>query len=200
MRGGSILSLKEQFYSVLVVSSSENFNSALSEMLPKSKYSPVHIVSDVSSAKRCLTERSYDFVIVNSPLHDDTGIRYAIDTAGSRNTAVLLLIRTDMHDDIHARVVSHGVFTLPRPTSKATFTTALNWLASARERMRRFEKKALSIEEKMEEIRLVNKAKWLLISELKMDEPTAHRYIEKQAMDRCVSKLIVAGEIIKTYS
>ena len=58
----------------------------------------------------------------------------------------------------------------------------------------------MQIEEKMEEIRIVNRAKWLLISELKMDEPQAHRYIEKQAMDRCISKREVADEIIKTYS
>ena len=67
-------------------------------------------------------------------------------------------------------------------------------------RLRKSEKKALSIEEKMEEIRIVNRAKWLLISELKMDEQGAHRYIEKQAMDRCISKRIVAEEIIKTYA
>ena len=52
----------------------------------------------------------------------------------------------------------------------------------------------------MEEIRIVNRAKWLLISEIKMDEPNAHRYIEKQAMDRCVSKRVIAEEIIQTYS
>ena len=52
----------------------------------------------------------------------------------------------------------------------------------------------------MAEIRLVNKAKWLLISELKMSEPDAHRYVEKQAMDRCVTRRRIAEEIIKTYS
>ncbi|MBR6052916.1 MAG: ANTAR domain-containing protein, partial [Clostridia bacterium] len=64
---------------------------------------------------------------------------------------------------------------------------------------RKNQKKTLSIEEKMNEIRLVNRAKWLLISELKMTEANAHRYIEKQAMDRCVSRRRVAEEIIKTY-
>ena len=73
-------------------------------------------------------------------------------------------------------------------------------LLSTREKLRKTEKKTLSIEEKMEEIRIVNRAKWLLISELKMDEQGAHRYIEKQAMDRCVSKRVVAEEVIKTYS
>jgi response regulator NasT len=32
-----------------------------------------------------------------------------------------------------------------------------------------------------------------------MDEPQAHRYLEKQAMDRCIPKREVALEIIKTY-
>ena len=73
-------------------------------------------------------------------------------------------------------------------------------MSSARERLRKSEKKALSIEEKMEEIRIVNRAKWILIRELKLDEPEAHRYIEKQAMDRCISKRIIAEEIIKTYA
>ena len=52
----------------------------------------------------------------------------------------------------------------------------------------------------MEEIRIVNRAKWLLIDSLKMSEPDAHRYIEKQAMDRCVSKKEIAESIIKTYN
>ena len=79
-------------------------------------------------------------------------------------------------------------------------TQALSWMVSARERMRHFEKKSLSIEQKMEEIRIVNRAKWLLISELKMSEPEAHRYIEKQAMDSCVARRKIAEEIIRTYS
>ena len=47
---------------------------------------------------------------------------------------------------------------------------------------------------------MVNRAKWILISELKMSEPDAHRYIEKQAMDCCVTKQTIAEDIIKTYT
>ena len=61
------------------------------------------------------------------------------------------------------------------------------------------EKKTASIEEKMEEIRLVNRAKWLLIGQLKMTETEAHRYIEKQAMDRCVTRREIAESILSTY-
>ena len=194
------MSLKERVYSVLIVSAAESFNDALSALLPNSKYSPTNFVSNISAAKRALAERAFDFVIINSPLPDDIGTRFAIDTGSSKETVVLLMVRAELQAEIYDKVAEHGVFVLPKPTSKPTMAIALSWLSSAREKLRKTEKKTLSIEEKMEEIRIVNRAKWLLISELKMDEQGAHRYIEKQAMDRCVSKKVVAEEIIKTYS
>ena len=117
----------------------------------------------------------------------------------SKGTVVLLFVRAELYDDVREKVVEHGVFTLSKPVSRPQLSLSLDWLASARERLRQLEKKTLSVEEKMEEIRIVNRAKWLLISELQMDEPQAHRYIEKQAMDRCISKKEVAEEIIRTY-
>lgn len=194
------MSLKERVYSILVLSATESFTSAFSNLIPESRYSPVHIASSVSAAKRLIADHTFDFVIINSPLPDDTGVRFAIDSCAGKGTVVLLLVKNDIHDDVHDKVAEHGVFTLPKPTSKPTLLQALGWMESARERLRQFEKKSLSLDEKMAEIRLVNKAKWLLISELNMSEPDAHRYVEKQAMDRCISKRLVAEDIIKTYS
>ena len=65
--------------------------------------------------------------------------------------------------------------------------------------MRKTEKKTLSIEEKMAEIRLVNRAKWLLIERENMTEAEAHRYLEKRAMDLRVSRVEVAKQVIQTY-
>ncbi len=193
------MSLKEKVYSVLVVSASEKFNQALPEVFPVSTFSPINFVSDMSAAKRAVSERAFDFIIVNSPLPDDTGVRFAIDTVSSYNTVVLFLAKAEQYSDAYDRLAEHGVFLLQKPLSKAVFQIASGWLVSARERVRKTEKKTLSIEEKMNEIRVVNRAKWLLISEVKMTEPDAHRYIEKQAMDRCIPRRQVAEEIIKTY-
>ncbi len=194
------MSLKEQVYSILVVSASNSFNSALAEMLPESKYYPVNTVSSISAAKRAIAERAFDFVLINSPLPDDSGIHFAIDTCTLRETAVLLLARNDIHDEIYDKVAEYGVFTLAKPTSKPIMALALRWMASTRAQLRKLETKSLSVEEKMEEIRIVNRAKCLLISELKMSEPDAHHYIQKQAMDRCISRREAAERIIITYS
>ena len=192
------MSLKEQVYSVLVVSASEKFNQAISEFFPLPVFCPVRVVSNISAAKRAIAERDFDMVVVNSPLPDDTGICFSIDTVGANGTVVLFLVRSDQFAESYDRLAEHGVFLMQKPTQKSVLQLASGWLISARERIRKTERKTLSIEEKMNEIRLVNRAKWLLIGELKMTEPDAHRYIEKQAMDRCVSRRIVAEEI-RTY-
>ena len=192
--------LRERAYSILIVSATDHFTSAFAGMVPETRYSPIHTAASVSAAKRILAEKNFDFVIINATLPDDIGTRFAIDTCTSKQSAVLLLVKSDIHAGIHDEVVEYGVFTLPKPTSKPTIIHALSWMESARERLRQFEKKSLSIQEKMAEIRLVNRAKWILISELKMSEPDAHRYIEKQAMDCCVTKQTIAEDIIKTYT
>ena len=193
------MDLKEQIYSVLVVSAANSFNLILPDLFPASSFSPINVVSSVSSAKRAVSERDFDFVIINSPLPDDTGVRFAIDSVSSGSSIVLFIARAEQYSDVLDKLVPHGVFLMQKPVSKTLFQAASSWMVSARERIRKTENKTLSIEEKMSEIRTVNHAKWLLISELKMTEPDAHRYIEKLAMDRCMPKRSVAEDIIKTY-
>ena len=194
------MSLKERIYSVLLVSASKNLNENLYKMLPCSKYNPIKTVSNVSAAKRELNDKSFDLIIINSPLPDDDGMRFSIDAVRHKNTVILLIVRSEIYAETFDKTALSGVFLLPKPLSVPSMNLALDWLISARERLRNTEKKVLSVEDKMEEIRLVNRAKWLLISEVKMTEPDAHRYIEKQAMDRCVSRKQIAEEIINTYS
>lgn len=193
------MSLKERVYSVLVISAKENFNASLQSLLPESKYAPVQMVSSVSLAKRVLLERSFDFVFINTPLPDDFGTRFAIEISGNKGTVILLLVRNEVYEEVCDKVTEYGILTLPKPASKQMVAHTLNFMAGIRERLRKLEKKSLSMEEKMKEIRLVNRAKWVLIDELKMSEADAHHYIEKQAMDRCVSCREIAEEIISTY-
>ena len=88
---------------------------------------------------------------------------------------------------------------LSKPTPSALLLQSLTLLCGTRERLRRMEQKTVSMEDRMEEIRIVNRAKWVLIDQLRMTEQEAHRYIEKQAMDRCVTRRAVAESILATY-
>ena len=194
------MELQERVYSVLIVSASEKFQNALRSLLPETSCSPIVTVSHIGAAERTRNGQDFDLVFVNSPLPDDAGIRFAIDCCRAGGTVVLLFAAAALYDSIQSRVEKHGVFVLPRPVPRDAILRGLNWMTAARERLRSYEKKVQPVEEKMEEIRLVNRAKWLLISELKMSEPDAHHYITHQAMDRCCSKRTVAEEIIRLYT
>ena len=194
------MSLEKRVYSALVVSASEQFAGTLTSLLPESGYSPVVTVSSAAAAGRALNERTFDFLFINSPLPDDAGIRFAIDCCRAGGTVALLFAAAGLYDPMRSRVERHGVFVLPRPVPRDAILRGLSWMTAARERLRSYEKKVQPVEEKMEEIRLVNRAKWLLISQLKMSEPDAHHYITHQAMDRCCAKRTVAEEIIRLYT
>lgn len=194
------MSFEEHVYSVLIVSATEKFITSVKELLSDFRFYPVDEERSTSGARRAIAERTYDFIVINSPLPDGDGLRFAVDTSRGKNTVVLVMVRNELYNEVFDKVSPYGAYILPKPTSKQIITQALDWMVSTRERLRSLEEKSLSLEEKMQEIRIVNRAKWILISELKMTENDAHRYIEKQAMDRCISKRIMAEEIIKIYT
>ena len=189
----------ERTYSVLVVSSSEKFKNAAAALLPVSEYYPVLWARSVAEAKRKLLEQSFDIVMINSPVPDDFGLRLGIDVSGGGGSVVLLFVNGEMYEEICVKAQEHGVMTIAKPVSRQFFRQTMHLLCAARERLRRAEERQVSVEEKIAEIRLVNRAKWLLIEHAGMTEDEAHRHIEKQSMDRRVSKREVAEEIIEKW-
>lgn len=194
------MDLRDRRYAVLLVSASEKTTSSLKALLPESLYSPVAEAHDIQSARRALLENTYDIVIINTPFKDDFGTSLALNICDGSGSGVLLLVKAEHYAYVNARVAPYGVLVVSKPTNAQIFSQSLRLLCGTRERLRRMEQKTASIEEKMRDIRIINRAKWLLIENLKMSEETAHRYIEKQAMDRCVTKRTIAESIISTYN
>ncbi len=186
-------------YAVLAVSRSEKFSAALRALLPAGRYDPLVTVSGGKEARERLAGAHFDIAIINDPLPDLSGEALATEVCRDSGAGVLLLVRADDFPAVNQRVSPHGVLTLPKPTTETMIAQSLMLLCGTRERLRRLEERAVSMEEKMVEIRIVNRAKCLLIEQLKMTEQEAHRYIEKQAMDRCVTRRTVAENILSTY-
>lgn len=196
---GEKQSSSERVYKVALVSSSEKFNGAMLPLLPKNRFSPINVYRDAKSARRVISKEKPDIVIINTPLPDDFGTSLALDVSETDGVCVLLFARAENFSELSSVLAPHGVLTLPKPTSPELTEEVVELMCATRERLRRIEIKKSFAEERMEDIRVVNKAKWFLIEQLKMTEQEAHRYIEKQAMDRCVTKRVIAENILSTY-
>ena len=191
---------QERTYAVLLVTGSEKLDTQLRALLPGSEYYPVQSAGSVGEARRMLLGGNYDLVLIHTPLKDDFGTQLAIDVCLDSAAGALLFVKAELYDGVNARVMEYGVMTLSMPSSSAVVRQSLRMLCAQRERLRRMEQKQQSVEDKIEEIRLVNRAKWLLIECLHMTEADAQRYIEKQSMDQRITKRRAAENIIKTYS
>ncbi len=186
-------------YRVLVVSSSTKFAKMLGECLPGAQYHPIDCIATAGETKRRLINTHYSIVLINAPLEDDFGVQLALDITAQYSCGILLLVKAEQFDQTAYKVEDYGVVTLPKPTSRQTVYSAVKMLTAVQSKIRAMERETVNLKSRMEEIRLVNRAKWILIDRLKMTEPEAHRYIEKQAMDRCVRKSQVAQSILRTY-
>ena len=193
------MALKQHVYSVLIVSASKSFTDSVLAFLPEATYSPIAYAYSINEAQRKIADRFYDLLIINTPMPDDFGTKFAIDASNDSPTVVLLFVRNDNYHDVYDKVCDFGVFTVSKPLPMQNLTQALDFVKTTRERLRKMEKKTISLEEKMMEIKIVNRAKWTLINSLNMSETDAHRYIEKQSMDKCVSKRQIAEDILNTY-
>lgn len=120
------------------------------------------------------------------------GASAAVDAA-ERSSAAILLLTDDAA--LPRRCIRAGVMTA-HPDELAAVLPSL--LATA-ERLRTLRDKTSSLQQRLDDSRIVARAKLLLISRLGMSEGDAHRYIEKTAMDSCLPRRDVAEGIIRTY-
>ena len=168
-------------------------------MLPATDYWPVPTDRSVGEARRTLVNAAFDLILVNAPLPDGMGIDFAMEACAESDAGVLLLIKSELYEETYYKVLPAGVITLPKPTNTQMVSQSLRVLCAIRERLRGVRQHQATVEEKIEELRLVNRAKWLLIECLHMTEADAHRYITRQAMEQRTGKREIAESIIRTY-
>ncbi len=185
--------------SVLVVSGSEKGRESLVGMLPRSTFGEVAAVSGAGEAKRLLLRSSYDIVVINTPLSDEYGLDFAINIVEDSTASAMVLVKSDAFEQAADKVEDYGVLALAKPVTRQSLLQALRLMAATRQRLRALEKENLRLKDKMEEVRIVNRAKWLLIENEGLTEAQAHRKIEKLAMDTRQSRKAVAGGIIDNY-
>lgn len=185
-------------YSVLVVSPAGRGADFLASVFDAPTFDPVVNASSAGEARRLLSSEQYDLIVVNSPLPDETGIDFCIDAAQGPS-GVMLFVKNDIYEIVSSQCTREGIFVIPKPNTQRNVAQSVTLLCAICERLRKYEKKTRTLREKMDSIRIVNRAKWLLIERLGMTEQDAHGYIEKEAMNRRRTSREIAEEIIHMY-
>ncbi|MGD1823240.1 MAG: ANTAR domain-containing response regulator [Pleomorphochaeta sp.] len=189
-----------EFEKILLVSSNGKGHMNLKSLLTNNgvKGSMTSCFS-CSKARQETLSKDFDIVIIDTPLNDENGIDLAISLSKDTNSTVFLLVAERYLGDIASRVYKYGTLVLGKPLNSLLLFQSLVLANSLSIKLRGVADENKKLRKRLDEIKIVNRAKFLLIERLKFNEQQAHRYIEKRAMDQRRSKGEIAIEILKTY-
>ena len=188
--------MASDIHSVLVVTKDIKTSTLISAMLVPPMFDVI-LAEDFNEARRLCTERVFNIVIVD--FADGEGTDFAVDISSCTST-ILLLAPTQFFDQLSYRVEPYGILTITSPFDQFYFYNRIKIAIAVQYKVQVLSSQTIKLKEKMEEIRIVNRAKMLLMQNKEMSEQEAHRFLEKQAMDRSMKRIAVADEIIKTYN
>ena len=141
----------------------------------------------------------FDSVIISTPLSDEFGLDLVADIAKDTKNGVVVLAKREIADEVQKKIRFTGAFVLPRPFNKALLVQTIKLAEVAHIGMAKLVEENRQLSQQLSDMKIVNRAKSMLMQYLNLTEEQAHRHIQKQAMDLRKTQRAVAEDILKTY-
>ena len=183
----------------LLVSSSEAQTQRISALLTRARVVPFDHAGSVRQALEQFDAGGIDGVLIAEPIAGSSGRELALQLKKRHCMAVLQLAAPEHADTDAALLEQSGVLVLPNDAPESLIVQTIRLLTAVRIQLEQMQHKTEKLEAKVADIRIINRAKLLLVQHLQMTETEAHKYIEKQAMDTSMRRRTIAENIIRTY-
>lgn len=184
---------------VLIVSSDEKKGEMLRQILDPGRCEGIISAKTAGQSRELYHRYDLGLVIINSPLTDCQAEELAEELLENTGAGVILLTSPECEEQAEKRLLPLGGYVMAKPISKKIFLKAVRLMVAMRMRVQRINGENLRLQKKIDDIRIINRAKYVLMEYLSMTEQQAHRYLEKQAMDLRLTKLEVAKNLLSTY-
>jgi response regulator NasT len=186
--------------SALILSGTDKSALFFSNLLNTAEIKQITVLHSAGEARRLLLDQEFDLIIVDAPLSDESGELFSRNIASKDMAQVILVVSSEHFNEVSAVCEADGVLTLSKPLNTEFFWSALSLAKAASSKIKRIQAENAKLKQKIEDIRIIDRAKCLLISYVNLSEQEAHRFIEKQAMDLRSTKRAIAEEILRTYA
>ena len=168
----------------------------LAEMLGEAGYDVVGQASNGEQAVELATSLRPDLVIMDVKMPVLDGIS-AAQIVGKEHLAPVVMLTAFSDKDLVERARDAGVMAyVVKPVTIEDLRPALDIARSRWDEMRSLEAEIADLGERLETRKAVDRAKGVLMTQLKLSEPDAFRWIQKTAMDRRLGMREVAEAVI----
>lgn len=187
-------------YTVLIVSSSEKSTDFIKKSGTDAEvFEKPEIAATAAEAKAILSSKKFDTVMINEPLEDESGTELAKAVTANFGAACLLIVKKEDYKTAVADVEPYGAACISKPMSREAISQASRILIAMKNIIDNSGKKTETLKSEVAELKIVDRAKFLLMDKLGLSEEEAHKHLEKQAMDLCIRKSDAAKRVIMTY-
>lgn len=191
--------MAENSTNILLVCDKPAFSRSIHTLLQQHLDCHIDTVVSALEGRRKARENEYDVILVNSPLEYDLGVDFVKTLVKITYASVVILTPREIEDQMLKQVAGLGVVVLSKPVHKDQFIAEVDTALLASRRTKVLYVENVRLKAKIRELKVVDRAKVLLVEYLKLSEDQAHRYIEQQAMELRKSKAEIAQSIINTY-
>ena len=181
----------------MIVSAGVQSNAYLAARLTELGWPRPVMAASGAEARRRMLEGGFELVVVNAPLPDEVGSQLCLDAAEQSEAGVIFLAKAALCEELADLLSAQGVLVVPRPFSAAHFVRTVRTAAAGCRRMQRLRAENDRLQAKLTQLRLISRAKCLLIQCCGLTEAEAHRRIEKEAMDTRRPREAVARALIE---
>jgi AmiR/NasT family two-component response regulator len=173
----------------------------LREMLEEEGFEVVGEAGDGEQAVQLATQLLPDLVICDVKMPKMDGIAAAAQIVGRRIAPVVILTAFSQRDLIERARDAGAMAYLVKPFQKRDLLPAIEMATSRFAEIRALEAEVSGLRERLEARKVIERAKGVLMSQHRMSEPEAFRWIQRAAMDnrtsmRAVADLVLTGETV----
>lgn len=184
---------------VLIVCGKAEMASSIQGMLLKEGFGPVSCAHSANEARRNFFNPLLDLVIVSTPLPDEQGTNLVFDVHDKTSAGIVVIARPEHLLDMQFSLEKIGALILPKPINRLTLLQTARFALSVRNSMTQLINERDRLKKRIDESKILEQAKWILVEKLNLSEPQAFRLIQKRAMNLRLSQALVAEEIIRKY-
>lgn len=183
----------------IIAAKNQNSCDAIADIVMDCGFPSIKTVQTGLEVREKFTYSDFELVIIYAPLEDEFGLELVSDISKISSAGIIVITKADNAEEVQNKIASAGAFVLSRPVNKAMLSQSVRFAMLARDEMVKLKTANEELQQRINDIKLIDRAKCVLIQYLRISEAQAHRHIQKQAMDQRVTQMAVARDILKTY-
>ena len=166
-------------------------------VLQRNGYSVSENCTSGSEALRRIRTTEPDILLINFDMPDTTGLEIAT-IVGNENLCSVILFVTNMQKDFCEDLVEDYDITLfPKPINRIALFSTIDVVLQNRRRMSKLENELFLLKRGLEDRKVIEQAKGILMKAKSISEAEAYRRIQKMSMDSRVAMRDIADKILE---